>query len=80
MPYRAETGSNADAPLGRWIAAIGVGVERQILWPANNADVMKWRGWEGRRVSLLRVGDWRILYRLYHLEKIVRIQRIQHRS
>jgi mRNA interferase RelE/StbE len=28
----------------------------------------------------LRVGDWRILYWIYHPEKIVRIYRIQHRS
>jgi hypothetical protein len=27
----------------------------------------------------LRVGDWRILYWIYHAEKIVRIYRIQHR-
>ena len=28
----------------------------------------------------LRVGDWRIIYWIYHGEKIVRIYRIQHRS
>jgi len=29
---------------------------------------------------VLRVGDWRILYWIYHREKVVRIYRIQHRS
>jgi mRNA-degrading endonuclease RelE of RelBE toxin-antitoxin system len=28
----------------------------------------------------LRVGDWRILYWIYHAEKVVRIYRIQDRS
>jgi mRNA interferase RelE/StbE len=28
----------------------------------------------------LRVGDWRVLYWIYHEEKIVRIYRVQHRS
>ena len=28
----------------------------------------------------LRVGDWRILYWVYHPETLIRIYRIQHRS
>jgi len=28
----------------------------------------------------LRIGDWRILYWIYHAQKIARIYRIQHRS
>ena len=85
MPYRVEIGSQADAQLAALDAAIGAGVERKILWLSENAAVMIHRRLVGMPEDLsglckLRIGDWRILYWVYHREEIVRIYRIQHRS
>jgi mRNA interferase RelE/StbE len=60
-------------------------VERKIIWLAQNAAVMIHRRLVGMPEDLaglckLRVGDWRIIYWIYHAEKIVRIYRIPHRS
>jgi mRNA interferase RelE/StbE len=85
MPYRVEIGSRADAQLAELDSAIGASVERKIQWLAENAAVMIHRRLVGMPDDLsglckLRIGDWRILYWIYHREEIVRIYRIQHRS
>jgi mRNA interferase RelE/StbE len=85
MSYRVEIGSRADAQLAELDAAIGASVERKIQWLAENAAVMIHRRLVGMPEDLsglckLRIGDWRILYWIYHREEIVRIYRIQHRS
>ena len=85
MSYRVEIGSRADAQLAGLDSAIGASVERKILWLAENAAVMIHRRLVGMPDDLaglckLRIGDWRILYWIYHREEIVRIYRIQHRS
>ena len=85
MPYRVEIGSRADAQLAELDSAIGASVERKIIWLAENAAVMVHRRLVGMPDDLtglckLRIGDWRILYWIYHREEIVRIYRIQHRS
>jgi mRNA interferase RelE/StbE len=85
MAYRIEISPKADAQLRALDPAIGSAVERKIIWLAENAVVMIHRRLVGMPDDLsglckLRVGDWRILYWLYHPEKIVRIYRVQHRS
>jgi mRNA interferase RelE/StbE len=85
MSYRVEIGIRADAQLAELDSAIGASVERKILWLAENAAVMIHRRLVGMPDDLtglckLRIGDWRILYWIYHREEIVRIYRIQHRS
>ncbi|HEY2328861.1 MAG TPA: type II toxin-antitoxin system RelE/ParE family toxin [Verrucomicrobiae bacterium] len=85
MSYRVEIGSRADAQLAELDSAIGASVERKILWLAENAAVMIHRRLVGMPEDLsglckLRIGDWRILYWVYHKEEVVRIYRIQHRS
>jgi mRNA interferase RelE/StbE len=85
MSYRVEIGSRADAQLAELDSAIGASVERKIQWLAENAAVMIHRRLVGMPDDLaglckLRIGDWRILYWVYHREEIVRIYRIQHRS
>jgi mRNA interferase RelE/StbE len=85
MSYRVEIGSRADAQLAGLDSAIGSSVERKILWLAENAAVMIHRRLVGMPDDLaglckLRIGDWRILYWVYHREEIIRIYRIQHRS
>ena len=85
MSYRVEIGSQADAQLAELDAAIGASVERKILWLAENAAVMVHRRLVGMPDELsglckLRIGDWRILYWVYHPQEVVRIYRIQHRS
>jgi len=83
--YNIETGSKADAQLEKLDAAIGASVERKILWLSQNAATMLHRRLVGMPDELsglckLRIGDYRILYWVYHNQKVVRIYRIQHRS
>lgn len=85
MSYRVEIGSKAAGQLAGLDSVIGAGVERKILWLAENASGMIHRRLVGMPDDLaglckLRIGDWRILYWIYPTEKIVRIYRIQHRS
>ncbi len=85
MAYRVEVGRRADAQLADLDSTIGASIERKIVWLAENAAVMVHRRLAGMPddlagLSKLRVGDWRILYWVYHSEQIVRIYRIQHRS
>ena len=85
MSYRVEVGSRADGQLAGLYPAIGASVERKIQWLAENAAVMVDRRLVGMPDELaalckLRVGDYRILYWVYHQQTLIRIYRIQHRS
>jgi mRNA interferase RelE/StbE len=85
MAYQVEVGPRASIQLEKLDATVLSAVERKIIWLAQNAAVMVHRRLVGMPEDLsglckLRVGDWRILYWIYHAEKIVRIYRIQHRS
>jgi mRNA interferase RelE/StbE len=85
MAYRIEVGRKTRAQLDELDPIVGSAVERKISWLAQNAAVMVHRRLVGMPEDLaglckLRVGDWRILYWIYHAEKVVRIYRIQHRS
>ena len=85
MAYRVEVGPRASIQLEKLNATVLSAVERKIIWLAQNAAVMVHRRLVGMPEDLsglckLRVGDWRILYWIYHAEKVVRICRIQHRS
>jgi mRNA interferase RelE/StbE len=64
---------------------IGASVERKFQWLAENASVMVHRRLVGMPEELaglckLRVGDYRILYWVYHPQALIRVYRIQHRS
>jgi len=85
MAYRIEVGSKARTQLDQLDATVGAAVERKIIWLAQNAGTMVHRRLAAMPEDLaglckLRIGDWRILYWIYHAQKIVRIYRIQHRS
>ena len=85
MAYRVEVGPNARTQLDELDPTVGAAVERKIIWLAQNSNAMVHRRLVGLPDDLaglckLRVGDWRILYWIYHTDKIVRIYRIQHRS
>ena len=83
--YTIEIGAKADTQLVRLDAAIGASVERKIIWLSQNAAAMLHRRLVGMPDDLsglckLRVGDYRILYWVYHEKKLIRIYRVQHRS
>jgi len=85
MGYRVEVSPKADTQLAELDPTVGSAVEGKIVWLAENAAVMIHRRLVGMPDDLaglckLRVGHWRILYWVYHPEKIIRIYRIQHRS
>jgi mRNA interferase RelE/StbE len=85
MSYKIEVGSKADQQLAELDAAIGASVERKILWLGENVTAIVHRRLVGMPKDLeglckLRVGDYRILYWVYHREKVIRLYRVQHRS
>ena len=85
MAYRVEIGSQADTQLAALDSAIGASVERKIVWLAENAATAVHRRLVGMPDDLaglckLRIGDYRILYWVYHPQGVVRIYRVQHRS
>ena len=85
VAYRVEIGSRAKAQLAELDAAIGATVERKIVWLAENAESAVHRRLVGMPDDLaglckLRVGDYRIIYWVYHPQTLIRIYRIQHRS
>ena len=85
MAYEIEVGSKAESQLAELDAAIAASIERKILWLAQNAPNMVHRRLVGMPDELsglckLRVGDYRMLYWVYHAKKLVRVYRIQHRS
>jgi mRNA-degrading endonuclease RelE of RelBE toxin-antitoxin system len=66
-------------------SAIGAGIERKILWLAENAATIIHRRLVGMPDDLvglckLRVADWRIVYWVYPAQSLIRIYRVQHRS
>ena len=85
MPDATEIGPRAQRQLDDLDAAIGASIERKLLWLAENADGMVHRRLVGMPEDLsglckLRVGDYRILYWIYHDRERVRIYRVGHRS
>ena len=78
MSYRIEIGPRADAQLAALDAAIGASVERKILWLGQNAATIVHRRLVNMPDALsglckLRVGDYRILYWVYHSQKPFRL-------
>ena len=85
MAYQVQIGPKADAQLAGLDAAIGASIERKIQWLSLNSQSIVHRRLVGMPKDLeglckLRVGDYRILYWVYHEKKLVRLYRIQHRS
>ena len=85
MPYTVEIGLQADEQLSGLDAVVGAAIERKILWLAENAAAVVHRRLVGMPDELsglckLRIGDWRILYWVYHPQTVIRIYRVQHRS
>jgi mRNA interferase RelE/StbE len=83
--YEIEIGPKAEVQLAKLDAAIGASVERKILWLSQNAASMLHRRLVGMPDELsglckLRVGDYRVLYWIYHEKKLARLYRVQHRS
>ncbi|MEO8428478.1 MAG: type II toxin-antitoxin system RelE/ParE family toxin [Verrucomicrobiota bacterium] len=81
MSYRIEVGPKADAQLAELDATIGASVERKMLWLGQNADSIVHRRLVNMPEELsglckIRVGDYRILYWIYHQQKRVRVYRI----
>jgi mRNA interferase RelE/StbE len=85
MAYAVEIGPKAESQLAELDAAIGASVERKIAWLAENAHAMVHRRLVGMPEELeglckVRVGEYRVLYWIYHRQKLIRIYRVRHRS
>ena len=85
MSYQVEIGPQAAAQFDRLDPTIAASIERKIVWLATNAKSMLHRRLLGMPAELeglckLRIGDYRVLYWVYHNKQIVRLYRIQHRS
>ena len=85
MAYQVEIGPQAETQFDRLDTAIAASIERRIVWLATNASSVVHRRLVGMPKDLeglckLRVGDYRVLYWVYHEKKLIRLYRIQHRS
>ncbi|MEO5802244.1 MAG: type II toxin-antitoxin system RelE/ParE family toxin [Verrucomicrobiota bacterium] len=85
MSYEIEVGTAAARQIDALDAVTGVSVERKILWLGQNAKSILHRRLTGMpddlgRLCKLRIGDYRILYWVYHEQKLIRIYRVRHRS
>ena len=85
MAYRIEIGPQARTQFDKLDPTIAANVERKIIWLAVNADTLMHRRLAGMPDELqglckLRVGDYRVLYWVYHNSKLIRLYRIHHRS
>jgi mRNA interferase RelE/StbE len=85
MAYQVEIGPQAQAQFDRLDSAIAASIERKIVWLALHASDVLHRRLVGMPPDLeglckLRVGDYRVLYRIYHEKRLIRIYRVQHRS
>jgi len=83
--YRVEVGAKAEAQLASLDPVIGTSVERKVLWLAANATGIIHHRLVGMPDDLaglcrLRIGDYRVLYWVYHDRTLIRLYRIQHRS
>lgn len=71
--------------MSRLDAAVSASIERKIIWLAVNAGAVMHRRLVGMPPELeglckLRIGDYRVLYWVYHDRELIRIYRVQHRS
>lgn len=85
MAYRVEIGAQAEGQMSRLDAAVSASIERKIIWLAVNAGAVMHRRLVGMPPELeglckLRIGDYRVLYWVYHDRELIRIYRVQHRS
>jgi mRNA-degrading endonuclease RelE of RelBE toxin-antitoxin system len=85
VPYRVEIGPKVATQSARLGPAIGASLEHKILWLGQNAVGIIHRRLVNMPHELSglckpRVGDYRILYWVYHQSEVVRIYRVQHHS
>jgi mRNA interferase RelE/StbE len=85
MAYRVEIGPHAQTQFHKLDPTIVAAIERKIIWLAVNAKTVVHRRLAGMPDELeglckLRIGDYRVLYWVYHSSQLIRLYRIQHRS
>jgi mRNA interferase RelE/StbE len=85
VAYRVVVLPSAEADLKNLDPEVRRRVLRRILWLGENAPRMihyQLTNMPDDLVGLcrLRMGDYRILYRAYHQQQVLKVYRIQHRS
>ena len=85
MAYRITVLPSAEADLERLDPDIRRRVLRRVVWLGENAPSVvhhQLANMPDELVGLcrLRVGDYRILYRPFHPQELLKLYRIQHRS
>ena len=85
MAYRVEIGPAAIPQMEALDAVVAASIERKIVWLAENAETILHRRLVGMLPELqglckLRLGDYRVLYWIYHEQQLIRLYRVQHRS
>lgn len=85
MAYRVVVLASAEADLERLDAEIRRRVLRRLIWLGENAPRVVHHQLTSLPEDLvglcrLRVGDYRILYWVYHHQELLKVYRVQHRS
>ncbi|MHC4177286.1 MAG: type II toxin-antitoxin system RelE family toxin [Planctomycetota bacterium] len=85
MAYRVVVLESAEGDLERLDADIRRRVLRRLIWLGENASQVVHHQLTSLPEDLvglcrLRVGDYRILYWVYHPQRLLKVYRIQHRS
>jgi mRNA interferase RelE/StbE len=85
VAYRVIVLPTAETDLENLDSAVRRRVLRRILWLGENASQMihyQLTNMPDDLIGLcrLRMGDYRILYRVYHQQHVLKVYRVQHRS
>ena len=82
MPYSLEYTNTADNDLSRLDARVAQRVHDAVVRLVENAEAMRHTALTGRYNGQfrLRVGDYRVLYRLDRGRRLITVVRVEHRS
>ncbi len=82
MPYSLEFTHTAEADLSRLDAGIARRVRNAIDRMAENADAVRHTALTGsyRGQFRLRVGNYRVLYRINRANRLITVLEVEHRS
>ncbi|MEW5718110.1 MAG: type II toxin-antitoxin system RelE/ParE family toxin [Chloroflexota bacterium] len=80
--FQVEFTLDADRDVARLDAKIRRRILKRVEWLGQNAEQAQHTRLKGGLSDLFKfyVGDYRVLYKILHTEKLLRVYRVRHRS